>query len=238
MGQSANAIPASTVVTTAPTLIGSSASAAINQASIPAGGVVIDVGRGTGRALPPLRQAVGPHGAVIAVDVTPEMLGQARPRVRAAHAALFLADARHLPFGTASADAVFAAGLLTHMPDTEGGLRQLARVTRPCGLLILFHPSGRAALAARHGRTLEPDEPLAAIQLRHAFLGRAALRASALRAGARRSDWRRRCGKVQGERAGLRSGDGLRSVRARPSSLKNRPDRKTFKERNFFHGGS
>ena len=44
-------------------------------------------------------------------------------------------------------------------------------------------------------------------------------------------------GKVQGERAGLRSGDGLRSVRARPSSLKNRPDRKTFKERNFFHGG-
>ena len=41
------------------------------------------------------------------------------------------------------------------------GLRQLARITRPGGLLILFHPSGRAALAARHGRILEPDEPLA-----------------------------------------------------------------------------
>jgi hypothetical protein len=29
----------------------------------------------------------------------------------------------------------------------------------------LFHPSGRAALAARHGRLLEPDEPLAETEL-------------------------------------------------------------------------
>jgi SAM-dependent methyltransferase len=140
-------------------------SAAIAQARIPAGGVVIDVGCGTGRALPALRHAVGPHGTVIAVDLTPEMLRHARVRGRAANAALVLADARHLPFAGASADAVFAAGLITHMPDTEAGLRQLARVTRPGGLLVLFHPSGRAALAARHGRALEPDEPLAAAQL-------------------------------------------------------------------------
>ena len=59
-----------------------------------------------------------------------------------------------------------AAGLITHIPDTQAGLRQLARVTRPGGQLILFHPSGRAALAARHGRTLEPDEPLAATALK------------------------------------------------------------------------
>jgi SAM-dependent methyltransferase len=140
-------------------------SGAITQAGIPPGGVVIDVGCGTGRALPALRQAVGPHGTVIAVDLTPEMLRQARPKARAAHAALLLADARHLPFPTAWADAVFAAGLITHMPDTEAGLAQLARITRPGGLLILFHPTGRAALAARHGRTLEPDEPLAATRL-------------------------------------------------------------------------
>ncbi|MFZ2045652.1 MAG: hypothetical protein WAV12_16795, partial [Trebonia sp.] len=28
--------------------------------------------------------------------------------------------------------------------------------------LVLFHPSGRAALATRHGRTLTQDEPLSA----------------------------------------------------------------------------
>jgi ubiquinone/menaquinone biosynthesis C-methylase UbiE len=141
--------------------------AAVAEARIPVGGTVIDVGCGTGRALPALREAVGPRGAVIAIDLTPEMLSRARPRGRAAHAALILADARHLPVATASADAVFAAGLITHLPDIEAGLRQLARVTRPGGQLIVFHPSGRAALAARHGRTLGPDEPLNAPQLQH-----------------------------------------------------------------------
>jgi len=140
--------------------------AAVAEAGIRAGGMVIDVGCGTGRALPPLRQAVGPAGAVIAVDLTPEMLGQAHPASLEASAALVLADARSLPFADSSADAIFAAGLINHLPDTEAGLSELARVTRPGGLLVLFHPSGRAALAARHGRPLSPDEPLAAGPLR------------------------------------------------------------------------
>ena len=134
--------------------------AAVARAGIPRGGVVVDVGCGTGRALPALRKAVGPDGAVIAADLTPEMLAQARPQAAAARAALVLADARRLPFADASADALFAAGLVNHLPDAEAGLTELARVTRLGGLLVLFHPSGRTALAARHGRTLSPDEPL------------------------------------------------------------------------------
>jgi SAM-dependent methyltransferase len=136
--------------------------AAVARAGIRRGGVVIDVGCGTGRALPALRRAVGSHGAVIAADLTPAMLAKARPQATAARAALVLADARKLPFADASADALFAAGLINHLPDPEAGLGELARVTRPDGLLILFHPSGRAALAARHGRTLTRDEPLSA----------------------------------------------------------------------------
>jgi SAM-dependent methyltransferase len=139
--------------------------AAIAEAGLPRGGVVLDIGCGTGRALPALREAVGPHGTVIAADLTPEMLHQACLQGRSAHATLVIADARQLPLANASVDAVFAAGLISHLPDPEDGLRQLARVTRPGGLLIVFHPSGRAALAARHGRTLSPCEPLAATPL-------------------------------------------------------------------------
>jgi SAM-dependent methyltransferase len=135
--------------------------AAVAEAGIRVGGVAIDVGCGTGRALSPLREAVGPRGSVFAVDLTPEMLAAAGRKSVTAKAALILADARSLPFADASADAIFAAGLVHHLPDSAAGLHELARVTRPGGLLVLFHPSGRAALAARHGRTLSPDELLA-----------------------------------------------------------------------------
>ncbi|MCW2894447.1 MAG: SAM-dependent methyltransferase, partial [Actinomycetia bacterium] len=140
--------------------------AAVAEAGIRRGGVVIDVGCGTGRALPPLRQAVGPAGTVIALDVTPEMLKAAGPAVDRAGAATVIADARALPFADGSADAIFAAGLVSHLPDTEAGLRELGRVTSHGGLLVLFHPSGRAALAARHGHALSPDEPLSEDPLR------------------------------------------------------------------------
>lgn len=140
--------------------------AAVAEAGLPRGGTVIDVGCGTGRAVPALREAVGPSGRVVAVDLTPEMLEQARPKCADARAALVRGDARRLPLADSAADAVFAAGLVTHLPDPAAGFAELARVTRSGGRLVLFHPTGRAALAARHGRTLRPDEPLAEEPLR------------------------------------------------------------------------
>jgi SAM-dependent methyltransferase len=68
-----------------------------------------------------------------------------------------IAEAR-LPAGSVVLDV--GCGLVQHLPDPQAGLAELARVTRAGGLLVVFHPSGRAALAARHGRELRPDEPL------------------------------------------------------------------------------
>lgn len=133
---------------------------AVAEAVIAAGGTVIDLGCGTGRALPTLRDAVGAAGSVIGIDHTREMLDVACASGRAGTAMLIQCDARQLPLGDCCADAVFAAGLVTHLPDLRAGLRELARVTRAGGTLILFHPSGRAALAARHGRAMQPGEPL------------------------------------------------------------------------------
>jgi GMP synthase-like glutamine amidotransferase len=113
-------------------------------------GRVLDVGCGTGRALPLL----GP-GAV-GIDATPEMLDVARARTHA----LVLADGARLPLAARSADGVFAAGFLTHLDDPVAGLVELRRVTRPGGRLAVFHPIGRATLAARHGHGLAPDDLL------------------------------------------------------------------------------
>jgi SAM-dependent methyltransferase len=134
--------------------------AAVAAADPRIGDVALDVGCGTGRALPVLAAAVGPGGRVLGLDLTPDMLAEARRKGRGGRAArLVLADARRLPVPDAVADVVFTAGLLQHLPDPAAGLAELARVARPGGRLVLFHPSGRAALAARHGRTVRPDEP-------------------------------------------------------------------------------
>lgn len=142
---------------------------AVASAAIKPGSVVADVGCGTGRALIPLRDAVGPDGVVLGLDVTAEMLDVARPAAASVHAGLILADARSLPLRDGCLDVTFTAGLITHLPDIVAGLAELARITRSGGRLVLFHPSGRTALAARHGRTVMPGEPLDEESLRRSL---------------------------------------------------------------------
>jgi SAM-dependent methyltransferase len=140
--------------------------AAVAELGLSAGQTALDAGCGTGRALPHLRAAVGPGGRVLGVDLTPEMLATARGYGRGDHALLAVADARRLPLPEASVDGGFAAGLLPHLPDPGLGLAELARVIRPGGRLAVFHPSGRAALAARHGRRPSDGDLLAPDRLR------------------------------------------------------------------------
>ncbi|KIZ17246.1 class I SAM-dependent methyltransferase [Streptomyces natalensis] len=132
---------------------------------------VLDAGCGTGRALEALRAAVGPRGTVLAADLTPEMLHEAVRAGRDRFAALLLADATRLPLPDGALDAVFAAGLVSHLADSAGGLAELARVVRPGGRLALFHPIGRAALAARKGRPLTPGDLRAEPNLRPLLAG-------------------------------------------------------------------
>ncbi|GFE12801.1 methyltransferase [Streptomyces glebosus] len=122
--------------------------AGVAELGLQEGERVLDAGCGTGRALPALRSAVGPLGTVLGADLTPEMLEAAVRAGRDRDAALLLADVSRLPLPDAGLDAVFAAGLLSHLPDSAGGLTELARTVRPGGRLALFHPIGRAALAS------------------------------------------------------------------------------------------
>nr|WP_018384622.1 methyltransferase domain-containing protein [Wenjunlia vitaminophila] len=133
------------------------------------GQVVLDVGCGTGRALPLLREAVGPRGTVLGTDLTPAMLREATRLGRGRSAVLAVADCAGLPLGDGALHGVFAAGVLHHLPDPHAGLRELARVCAPGARLALFHPVGRAVLAARHGRVLGPDDLLAEPNLRPAL---------------------------------------------------------------------
>jgi ubiquinone/menaquinone biosynthesis C-methylase UbiE len=130
--------------------------AAVAELGLFPGDRVLDAGCGTGRALPALRDAVGAEGVVLGADITPGMLDAAVDAGRQTCGRLLLADVARLPVRSEVLDAVFAAGLIAHLPHPGDNLLELARTVRPGGRLALFHPVGRAALAARQGRQITP----------------------------------------------------------------------------------
>ncbi|MCX4912999.1 class I SAM-dependent methyltransferase [Streptomyces sp. NPDC060011] len=132
--------------------------AAVSDMGLRPGDRVLDAGCGTGRALPPLKAVVGASGVVVGADLTWAMLEAAVRAGRDRDGRLLLTDVAALPLRSESLDAVFAAGLVAHLPNPAENLRELARVVRPGGTLALFHPIGRAALAARQGRQLTPED--------------------------------------------------------------------------------
>ncbi len=145
---------------------------AVSHLRLCSGDVAIDAGCGSGRALVPLRAAVGPQGAVLGIDATPAMLREAARLGRQSISVCAIGDVGRLPVRDGCAAGILAAGLLPHLPDPVGALRELARTTRPGARLGVFHPVGRLALAARHKQrdahahdmNIDPDriEPLLA----------------------------------------------------------------------------
>jgi phosphatidylethanolamine/phosphatidyl-N-methylethanolamine N-methyltransferase len=123
--------------------------AAAAAASRP-GGVVLDVGVGTGLELPMFDKAT----RLVGVDLSQPMLAKARERVAAQGlsqvAGLLVMDAMHLAFPDASFDAVVAPYVLTVVPDPRAGLEEWARVVKPGGEIVLVNHVGaeRGLLAA------------------------------------------------------------------------------------------
>lgn len=96
-----------------------------------AGTAVLDVGAGTGAATRAVVRAGAAH--VVAVDVAVGMLAHdaaARPPAVGA-------DALSLPFRERAFGAAIAAFSLNHMADPVNGLREMVRVTRPGGPLVV-----------------------------------------------------------------------------------------------------
>jgi phosphatidylethanolamine/phosphatidyl-N-methylethanolamine N-methyltransferase len=102
-------------------------------------GRVLEVGVGTGLSLP----AYGRHLEIIGIDLSPEMLEKARERVASeglSHVAgLYEMDASALKFRDASFDTVVAMYVMTVVPEPEKVMRELARVCRPGGDVIIVN---------------------------------------------------------------------------------------------------
>ena len=138
-------------------------------------GRLLEAGVGTGLALP----HYGPQLRVTGIDLSPDMLARARERVARSSQgnveALLEMDATALAFPDACFDVSVAMFVMTVVPDPAQVMRELARVTKPGGsLLICNHFSvedglrgalerGLARYAARLG--WRPEFPVGAIMV-------------------------------------------------------------------------
>lgn len=93
----------------------------------------LDVGCGTGRWAAQVLE----HGPrLVALDASAPALGVAART--APGAALLNASAVELPLADASVDFGFSLGVLHHLPDTEGALREIHRVLAPGAPFLVY----------------------------------------------------------------------------------------------------
>ncbi len=104
------------------------------------GETVLDLGSGAGIDAFVAARQVGPQGRVIGVDMTPAMLERAR--AGAASLGLTQVEFREgrlesLPLDDASVDAVTSNCVINLVPDKAAVFREIARVLRPGGRLVV-----------------------------------------------------------------------------------------------------
>jgi len=119
---------------------------------------LLEIGPGTGYYTLPVAGWLSPAGRLDIVDVQQEMLDHTMGRLREAgveHVRPNLADARELPFPDDTFDGAYLVTVLGEVPDQDAALRELGRVVRPGGRIVvgeLFgdpHMVTHSSLAAR-----------------------------------------------------------------------------------------
>ena len=107
----------------------------INRSS----GRVLEVGVGTGLSLPAYKRGL----EIVGIDLSPEMLEKARERVAELELAnisgLHEMDAGELAFPDNGFDTVVAMYVMTVVPEPEKVMRELARVCKPGGQVLLVN---------------------------------------------------------------------------------------------------
>ncbi|MEV8406541.1 methyltransferase domain-containing protein [Streptomyces niveus] len=131
----------------------------IGRLDVGPGSRVLDLGCGVGG--PAVKLAATTGAGVVGVTVSREQItkatGLARAEGLAGQVVFQYADAMDLPFDEGSFDAVFGLESIMHM-DRPGVLRQIARVLRPGGRLVLTDETLRAPFPPERA---EDDETVA-----------------------------------------------------------------------------
>jgi ubiquinone/menaquinone biosynthesis C-methylase UbiE len=131
--------------------------AALEALQLTAEDRVLDVGCGTGRAS---RTAAATAVSVVGIDLSPEMIRQARELGEGIDNIRFeVADVEELPFGESEFTAVLCSNAFHHYPNPDRAVSEMRRVLAPHGRLVIGDACSdllAARIADAFLRALEP----------------------------------------------------------------------------------
>lgn len=130
------------------------AEATLREVAVPDGSRVIDIACGTGVVSRLLAEKVGKSGSVVGVDLNPNMIEVAKRSVPST-VELHEGDVTALPFPDGSFDMAFCQQGLQFFPEKVAALKEVRRVLKPGGTLILTVWSAVPALGAAVSEGLE-----------------------------------------------------------------------------------
>jgi ubiquinone/menaquinone biosynthesis C-methylase UbiE len=122
----------------------------VSMFDIPHGGIVLDVGTGTGILHPWLSAAVGTSGRVLAFDLSSCMLEQALMKRSSRNLVCFQADVTAIPLPGKACDCVICFAAFPHFYNKLQALQEMARVTKSGGRVLIAHLMSRRQLARHH----------------------------------------------------------------------------------------
>ncbi len=120
--------------------LGLGCGAPVRHLELELGEVVLDLGSGGGFDALLAARGVGPHGRVIGVDMTPEMIHVANRNVERSgfsHVEFRQGRLEELPVEDASVDAVTSNCVINLVPDKTRVFQEIARVLRPGGRAVI-----------------------------------------------------------------------------------------------------